>query len=111
MKRGDIYHVDLDPSVGHEQRGRRSVLVVSPEAFNRISIPFVCPISSGGEWARVKGFTVALTGAGTKTTGVILCQQMRALDLVGRKAKRIEAAPKEIVDEVMATIADILECC
>lgn len=111
MRRGDIYHVELDPTVGNEQRGKRFVLVVSPKAFNKISIPFVCPISTGAEWARAKGFTVALAGAGTKTTGVILCHQMRAIDLKGRNAKRVETAPKEIVDEVLDAIADILECC
>ena len=34
MKRGDIYLVSLDPTEGHEQRGRRPVLVVSPAEFN-----------------------------------------------------------------------------
>ena len=34
-KRGEIWLVSLDPTSGHEQRGRRPVLIVSPEAFNR----------------------------------------------------------------------------
>ena len=36
MKRGEIWLVGLDPTRGHEQRGRRPVLIVSPEAFNRV---------------------------------------------------------------------------
>ena len=35
MERGDIYLVSLDPTRGHEQQGRRPVLVVSAGAFNR----------------------------------------------------------------------------
>ena len=32
--RGDIYWADLDPAVGHEQAGRRPVLILSRPAFN-----------------------------------------------------------------------------
>ncbi len=34
LLRGDIYWADLDPTVGHEQAGRRPVLVLSHPAFN-----------------------------------------------------------------------------
>ena len=37
MERGDIYLVSLDPVSGHEQQGERPVLVISPQAFNRIT--------------------------------------------------------------------------
>jgi mRNA-degrading endonuclease toxin of MazEF toxin-antitoxin module len=33
MKRGEIWFVSLDPTSGHEQKGRRPVLIASPEAF------------------------------------------------------------------------------
>src|SRR5215831_18544535 len=69
--RGDIYLVSLDPTQGHEQQGRRPVLVVSPGAFNRLTrVPIVLPITTGGNFARVRGFTVSLTDAGTRTTGL-----------------------------------------
>lgn len=32
--RGDIFWADLDPTVGHEQAGRRPVLILSRQAFN-----------------------------------------------------------------------------
>lgn len=48
MERGDIYLVSLDPTSGHEQRGTRPVLVVSPSAFNRLTkTPVVLPITQG----------------------------------------------------------------
>ena len=37
-ERGEIYLVSLDPTQGHEQQGRRPVLVVSPGAFNRLTM-------------------------------------------------------------------------
>src|ERR1035438_8740044 len=53
MKRGEIWLVSLDPTSGHEQKGRRPVLIVSPEAFNRITkVPVVLPITSGNNFAR-----------------------------------------------------------
>lgn len=110
MKRGEIWHVGLDPTAGHEQQGRRPVLIVSPEAFNRMTqAPVVLPITSGGSFSRMAGFAVSLTGAGTKTTGVIRCDQPRALDLVARGGKRLERVPDAIMDDVLAKIAPIFE--
>ncbi len=108
MKRGEIWLVVLDPSEGHEQKGRRPVLIVSPEAFNRMTkAPVVLPITSGGDFARMAGF--ALTTAGTATTGIVRCDQPRALDLGARKGKRLESVPGEFMDEVLARLMPIFE--
>ena len=110
MKRGDIWLVGLDPTQGHEQRGRRPVLIVSPEAFNRVTgVPVVLPITSGGSFARTAGFAVSLARAGTKTTGVVRCDQPRALDLGARGGKKLETVPDALMDEVLARLAPILE--
>jgi mRNA-degrading endonuclease toxin of MazEF toxin-antitoxin module len=110
MRRGEIWLVGLDPAEGHEQKGRRPVLVVSPDAFNNVTkVPVVLPITSGGSFARTAGFAVSLAGAGTKTTGVIRCDQPRALDLGARHGKMLESVPNAIMDEVLAKVATILE--
>src|SRR5271169_4843538 len=103
MKRGEVWLVSLDPAAGHEQKGRRPVLIVSPEAFNRMTkLPVVLPITSGGNFARTAGFAVPLTGAGTKTAGVVRCDQPRALDLAARGGRRLENIPDVVMDEVLA---------
>jgi mRNA-degrading endonuclease toxin of MazEF toxin-antitoxin module len=110
MKRGEIWLVSLDPASGHEQRGRRPVLIVSPEAFNRITkVPVVLPITTGGNFARTAGFAVPLTGAGTETTGVIRCDQPGALDVAARGGKNLESVPDAIMDEVLARLSPIFE--
>jgi mRNA-degrading endonuclease toxin of MazEF toxin-antitoxin module len=110
MKRAEIWLVSLDPTSGHEQKGRRPVLIVSPEAFNRITkLPVVVPITSGGNFARMAGFAVPLTGAGTKTTGVVRCDQPRALDLAARGGRKLESIPDSVMDEVLAKISPLLE--
>jgi len=110
MERGDIYLVSLDPAAGHEQQRRRPVLVISPEAFNRVTrVPVVLPITTDGSFARTAGFAVPLMGAGTETTGVVRCDQPRALDLQARGGRRIERAPQFIIDEVLARLAPIVQ--
>ncbi len=110
MKRGEIWLVGLDPAAGHEQQGHRPVLIVSPEAFNRVTkVPVVVPISSGGSFARTAGFAVPLAGAGTRTTGVVRCDQPRALDLGARGGRKLEMVPEAILNEVLAKLAPIFE--
>ena len=111
MKRGDIWHLDLEPVKGREQQGKRYVLVVSPESYNRAmaGLAFVAPITLGGAHDRTRGFTVPLTGAGTRTAGVVLCGQLRAVDMRARGGRFIEQAPDFIVGEVLAKLATLLE--
>jgi len=110
LKRGEIYLVSLDPTSGREQQGKRPVLVVSPTPFNRVTkIPIVLPITSGGDFARTKGFAVSLSGAGTETTGVIRCDQPRTLDLATRHARKLESVPDSIMNEVLAKLIPLFE--
>jgi mRNA-degrading endonuclease toxin of MazEF toxin-antitoxin module len=110
MKRGEVWLVGLDPAHGHEQKGRRPVLIVSPEAFNRVTkVPVVVPITSGGGFARTAGFAVTLNGAGTTTMGVVRCDQPRALDLGARGGKKLESVPEAIINEVLAKLLPIFE--
>lgn len=110
MERGDIYLVSLDPTSGHEQQGTRPVLVVSPSSFNSLTkTPIVLPITGAGNFARTAGFAVSLMGVGTKTAGVVRCDQPRALDLASRKARKLEEVPPSIMDEVLAKLITIFE--
>jgi mRNA interferase ChpB len=110
MERGDIYLVLPGPTSGHEQQGTRPVLIVSPSAFNRLTkTPVVLPITRGGSFARTAGFAVSLMGAGTNTTGVVRCDQPRAIDLGSRNARKLESVPQEIMDEALAKLAPVFE--
>ena len=108
MKRGDIYQVSLDPTEGHEQRGSRPVLIVSPSEFNEATkLPVICPITNGGDFARRIGFSVPITGI--KTSGVVRCDQPRVLDLSARNARKVDTMPTSIMNEVLAKLAPIFE--
>ena len=110
MRRGEIWVVGLDPTAGHEQRGTRPVVIVSPAAFNKLTgTPVVLPITTGGGFARRRGFAVSLDNAGTATTGIIRCDQPRVLDLAARNGRRVEAVPEPIMEDVLARLATILQ--
>lgn len=108
MRRGEVYMVDLEPTHGREQRGRRPVVIVSPDEFNQVTgLPVILPITNGGDFARRIGFAVPLTE--TETTGVVRCDQPRVLDLNARNGRKVESLPAAIMDEVLARVITIFE--
>ena len=109
MRRGDIWQVELDPTVGHEQRGHRPVLIISHTDFNRATrAPIIVPITRGGDFARMRGFSVSLAGHGLTTDGVVRCDQPRAMDLDARQSRRIEAVPAPVLEEVVGKFLAIV---
>jgi len=110
VRRGDIYLVSLDPAAGHEQQGTRPVLIVSPDKFNAFTrVPIVVPITSGGAFARTAGFAVSLEAAGTRTAGVVRCDQPRPIDLAAHNGRKLESVPAQIVEDVLAKLATLFE--
>lgn len=107
MQRGDIWFVDLDPTDGREQQGHRPVFIITRAAFNRINPPLVAPITNGGAFARNRGFAVPLPETG-RIQGVILCNQFRTLDVTARNGRFVEAAPDDVVAEVLARAAALV---
>lgn len=108
--RGEILELSLDPVHGREIRGSRPVLVLSADAFNKMSgLLLIAPITQGGRASRETGFSVTLMGSGTKTQGIVLCDQTRTIDAGARRFKRVEKAPMAIVNEALDAIRAILE--
>lgn len=103
--RGDLVWLTFDPRAGHEQRGRRPALVVSPRSYNaKVGLALFCPVTS-----RVKRypFEVELPDVG-EVSGVVLADQVKSLDWGAREASRIEAAAASVVAEVLAKIRTLL---
>lgn len=105
-QQGDIIYLDFDPQAGHEQRGRRPAFVVSNNAFNGLSRgALVCPITNTNRGIPIQ---VPLDGR-TKTTGVIMCDQVKALDMQSRNAVYEEHAPDDITAEVVDIVIGFIE--
>ncbi len=90
-------------------RGPHYCVVLSPRACNAVSgMPYVAPIITGGQASRMAGFAVGLTGSGLHVTGVVQCDQIKALDLQARGAKPTgEMVPDYILDDILARFAAI----
>ena len=104
-RRGDVIWISLDPQAGHEQRGRRPALVVSPSAYNeRVGLALLCPIAS-----QAKGypFEVPLP-RGLAVTGVVLADQVKSLDWRARQSARLGAIPEELVVQVLRRLNVLL---
>lgn len=107
FKQGDIIWLDFDPQAGHEEGKRRPAIVVSGnDALALIkSIALVCPVTS-----RSRPFPTHIAlDERTKTRGLILCEQVKALDLDVRNAVFIEKAPDDIIGEVINIIHSLLD--
>ncbi|NET54076.1 MAG: mRNA-degrading endonuclease, partial [Merismopedia sp. SIO2A8] len=74
--RGDIVYLDFDPTKGHEQRGLRPALVVSPRSYNaKSSLALFMPITR-----QQKGYPFeVLLPSSLQIQGVVLADQIKCL--------------------------------
>jgi len=106
-KQGDIIWLDFDPHVGNEQGGKRPALVISNNTFNTIrkSNAIVCPITNTDRGLPIQ----PKLDERTKTTGFIMCDQVKTLNLKARNAEFKEKAPDDIVFEAIDIIIGFIE--
>ena len=104
-RKGDLIALSFDPQSGHEQKGRRPALVVSKTIFNqKTGLAFVCPIT---QTERDVPLHVRLPDECT-LSGVVMVDQMKSIDFVSRRAKFVEKAPADVLNEVLAILDAIL---
>ncbi|MBQ7668394.1 MAG: type II toxin-antitoxin system PemK/MazF family toxin [Clostridia bacterium] len=101
VKQGTIIKINFNPQSGHEQAGFRPAVVVSNNVFNeKAKLSIVCPITNSNNKFPLH---IPLDGR-TKTTGVILCEHIKALDLNSRAYEEVEKLPKDILKRVIDMI-------
>lgn len=106
VRQGDIVKLDFDPQSGHEQAGYCPAVVVSNDFFNeKTNLTIVCPITNT---KRPFPLHVELDDR-TETTGVILCEQIKALDLSARMHRVVERLPDDLLDEVIEIVFSQIE--
>jgi mRNA interferase MazF len=108
VSRGEIWLVNLDPTLGSEMKKRseikktRPCIVVSPaEMHDHLRTVIVAPMTTGG---RAAPFRIGVTHAGKK--GLILLDQMRAIDKV-RLVKRWGRVPAKTLTLILATLQEV----
>ena len=104
--RGDIIFINFNPTKGHEQRGTRPALVISPAAFNaRTHTLWACPVTNRQRgWA----FETSLDGYDTQISGAVRSDQIKTLDFNARGFTFKEKAPLEVTADVLAKIRAVI---
>lgn len=102
VKRGEIWLVNLDPTVGSESKKARPCVVVSPAELNdHLKTVMVAPMTSKGFGAP---FRIPVTHAGTK--GLILLDQIRTVDKV-RLAKKLGTITAKTLTATLTTLQEV----
>lgn len=100
-ERGDIVYTSFSPTQGHEQRGHRPALVLSPRAYNKESeLAIFCPITST---IRNNPFVSIVNTP--KVRGAILSDQVRSMSWKKRGVKFVCKCPSEVLQDVTAKLA------
>lgn len=102
---GDLVWLTFDPQAGHEQRGRRPALILSPRAYNvKARLAIACPITSH---AKGYPFEVPLP-PGRKISGVVLADHVKNLDWHARRVVFEAKAPADVVIDVRERLRVLL---
>lgn len=105
VNQGDIIKVNFNPQKGHEQAGYHPAVVISNDIFNqKTNLAIVCPITNTNN----KFPLHVPLNARLQTTGVVLCEHIRTLDLLARNYIFVEKMPKDLLQKVIdITFAEI----
>jgi len=103
--RGDVVWLNFTPQSGHEQKGPRPALVLSPKQYNsKVGLAVFCPITSNK-----KGYPFEVVILNTKKiNGVVLSDQVKSLDWKTRQAKFVEKVPESVTKECTLKIKTLL---
>lgn len=106
VSQGDIIMLNFNPQTGHEQAGYRPALVVSNNFFNnKTNMAIVCPVTNTNN-----EFPLHIRlDERTQTTGVILCEHVKSLDINQRHYKIIEKLPDDVLQKVIDVIYSQIE--
>ena len=104
-ERGDLVHMNFQPSAGREQTGPRYAIVLSPRSYNRAAgLAVCCPITS-----QVKGYPFEVAVQGQKVQGVVLCDHVRSVDWRERSVQFVEAAAADVLQSVVDHVEVLIE--
>ena len=102
VTRGEVWLVNLDPTIGSEIRKSRPCVIVSPpEMHDHLRTLIVAPMTTG---ARPAPFRIPITFGGKK--GLILPDQIRTLDKI-RLVRRLGAVSATTLAATLRTLQEV----
>jgi mRNA interferase MazF len=105
-KQGQLLKLDLDPTLGHEQKGFRPVLVVSASIFNRHSgFCWIVPITTPQKDLPNE---ICLPD-GLSIYGTLLLAQLRSIDWRARPFSVAGTVPDAFLEDINARLSAVLD--
>lgn len=102
--RGDIVWLNFTPQAGHEQKGKRPAIIISPLEYNKkTGLAVCCPIISN-----IKGYPFEVIVEGKKINGAVLSDHLKNLDWKAREIKFVEKAKPHVLEEVVSKISALI---
>ncbi len=105
--RGDIYRAELDPTVGHEQAGRRPVLILSQTIFNDRSGTVIALALTSQEPKAGYPLTFELTKTGLSKRTWVKISQIRTLS-TQRLAGRLGSCHPSELEQIVKGLNELL---
>lgn len=103
--RGDLIWAGLSPTAGHEQAGRRPVLVLSPEPYNRKT--GLCVICVATRKRKGYAFEVVLDDTPGQES-VVLADHVRTIDWQSRRVQAIRQIDANLLEDVVARLMALI---
>ena len=101
---GDIIYLNLNPTKGHEQSGKRPAIVISNNIFNKnTNMVIVCPITSNDKYFP----THYKLEDSEKISGSVLCEHIRSIDFESRNVTFVEKAS----DNDLISVITLMNAC
>lgn len=106
VNHGDIIKINFNPQKGYEQAGYRPAVVISNSFFNKkTNLAILCPITNTDNKFPLH---IPLDNR-TQTTGVVLCEHVKTVDLSARQYQFVEKIPSDILSKIIDVVFSEIE--
>ncbi len=104
-RRGEVWLVDLDPVVGHEQAGHRPALVLSVDAFNAgpAGLVTVLPMTSTRRAHLPSRIEVLPPDGGLRVPSYVIGEQLRTVS-----RRRLSRPIGSVSPVTLASVSDVV---
>jgi len=101
---GDLVWMDLDPTLGKEQQGRRPVVVITPKTYNQYGLCITVPVTT-----KIKGYNTEVPlPESCQVEGVILANHPRSHDWMKRNSKFIESLDEKTIHAIQMRLKALM---
>lgn len=111
LKRGDIWLINLDPSIGHEQNKKRPCIIISVDAFNEGASGLIVVLPITSKFKAISWLVpIETTYSKLKSISYIICNQPRTISierLFGNCLGTVNESTMEKIGKRLSTLLGI----